>query len=107
MATEVTVEFQAETQDIEALRAAAYRLIGVAHCDIKKTETQWTCRIVARNDPPRGATLDAEALRSTFLDLVTDENLRLAINEKTKGVRNVILALAFGSLAGAKEKGNL
>jgi hypothetical protein len=31
--------------------------------------------------------------------LLADENLRTRVAEKTEGVRNVILALAFGSLA--------
>jgi His-Xaa-Ser system protein HxsD len=38
-------------------------------------------------------------LRESFLNLVVDENLRNRVAEKTEGVRNVILALAFGSLA--------
>jgi len=43
------------------------------------------------------------ALREHFLDLVTDENLREKIAAETSGVRNVILALAFGALAGEQE----
>ena len=43
--------------------------------------------------------MSGSALRERFLDLVIDENLRLRIAEKTESVRNVILALAFGSLA--------
>jgi hypothetical protein len=42
---------------------------------------------------------DTEALKSHFLDLVTDENLRERIAARTEGLRNVILSLAFGSLA--------
>jgi hypothetical protein len=38
-------------------------------------------------------------LRVHFLDLVTDENLREKIAAETNGVRDVILALAFGALA--------
>jgi hypothetical protein len=49
--------------------------------------------------PISGSGKDSEALKIQFLDLVTDENLRERIAERTEGVRNVILSLAFGSLA--------
>jgi hypothetical protein len=44
-----------------------------------------------------------EVLRARFLDLVTDENLREKVAAETAGVRDVILALAFGALAGERE----
>ena len=44
-----------------------------------------------------------EALRARFLDLVTDENLREKVAAETAGVRDVILALAFGALARERE----
>jgi hypothetical protein len=47
--------------------------------------------------------LDSETLRARFLDLVADENLRESIAARTEPVRNLILSLAFGSLA-AEEK---
>ena len=47
---------------------------------------------------------DLEALRVHFLDLVTDENLRERIAAQTEGVRNVILSLAFGSLANSTKR---
>jgi len=43
--------------------------------------------------------LSSDVLKERFLNLVTDENLRARVAEKTEGVRNVILALAFGALA--------
>jgi hypothetical protein len=43
--------------------------------------------------------VDEEAIRTRFLDLVTDENLREKIAAETAGVRDVIIALAFGALA--------
>jgi hypothetical protein len=42
-------------------------------------------------------------LREHFLDLVTDENLREKVAAETSGVRDVILALAFGTLAAQRE----
>jgi hypothetical protein len=43
--------------------------------------------------------LDPESLRRRFLELVTDENVRENLSAKTEPVRNLILSLAFGSLA--------
>jgi hypothetical protein len=37
MASELTVDFDGQTQSLEALRAAAYRLIGKASCQIEKS----------------------------------------------------------------------
>jgi hypothetical protein len=45
---------------------------------------------------------DTATLKTRFLDLVTDENLRERITARTDGVRNVILSLAFGSLANSQ-----
>ena len=50
-----------------------------------------------------GELLNETALRCTFIDLVTDENLREKIAAETGSVRDVILALAFGSLAAKGE----
>src|SRR5690606_10031073 len=100
MSTVVTVEYQVAWQGIEALRAAAYRMIGTAHCSIEQVGDKWVCTISpaerprARNGPE--ATSD---LQGQFRDFVTDENLRQQIEAKTEGIRNVVLALAFGSLA--------
>jgi hypothetical protein len=38
-------------------------------------------------------------VRSRFLNLVTDENLREKVSKETDRLRDVIVALAFGSLA--------
>jgi DNA-dependent RNA polymerase auxiliary subunit epsilon len=40
-----------------------------------------------------------ETLRALYLELVTDENARENLRAKTEHVRNLILSLAFGSLA--------
>jgi hypothetical protein len=55
-------------------------------------------------NPKQGqGSTDGEGLRAHFLDLVTDENLREKIAAETSGVRDVILALAFGALAAQQE----
>jgi len=98
-ATDLVVEFGASVQSLGALQAAAYRLIGTATCEIDQVADQYVCRLTASSSLTRKASPDTEALKSHFLDLVTDENLRERIAARTEGVRNVILSLAFGSLA--------
>jgi His-Xaa-Ser system protein HxsD len=100
----IDVDFDASIQTLSALEAAAYRLIGAATCQIEKTGDRFVCHLAAQNDQTSGgfAVTDADALKVRFLDLVTDENLRARVSEKTDGVRNVILALAFGSLAASQ-----
>jgi His-Xaa-Ser system protein HxsD len=93
---EATVEFSVQTQSLDALHAAAYRLIGTAHCQIEKHDDLFVCRLTLRSD---GKAPDLDTVRDRFLDLVADENLRERIAAKTQPLRNVILSLAFGSLA--------
>ena len=95
MVRELTLDFDGQTQSLDALRAAAYRLIGRATCQIEKSGDRLVCRLV----PSAFAQLDDDALKSTFMDLVTDENLRESLAVRTEPVRNLILSLAFGSLA--------
>jgi len=100
--TDLVVEFGAAVQSLGALQAAAYRLIGSATCQIDQVTDHFVCRLTPVNNPNKKSSHDSEALRIHFLDLVTDENLRERIAARTDGVRNVILALAFGSLASAQ-----
>jgi His-Xaa-Ser system protein HxsD len=89
---EVVVEF-GSSQSVGALREAAYRLIGEASCLIDTTGGRHICRLTPK-EPRTG-----EAIRSRFLDLVTDENLREKVAAETAPLRDVIVALAFGALA--------
>ena len=95
---EVVVEFDA-SQSIGALREAAYRLIADAACSIETIDGRHICRLVPKNQTDRN---QAE-IRSRFLDLVTDQNLREKVSAETAGIRNVIIALAFGALARERE----
>jgi len=95
---EVTVTFDQSIQPLGPLREAAYRLIGVAACHIEQDDGALRCTL----HPQPGIADDADALRRRFLDLVTDENLRAKVSAETEGVRNVVLALAFGALARAE-----
>lgn len=96
---EVAVDFDSSIQSLGALDAAAYRLIGTATCQVDRAGDRYLCRLVSSANPQKGAALGSDELKERFLNLVADENLRARVAEKTEGVRNVILALAFGALA--------
>ena len=100
--SDVLIEFSAAVQSLGALQAAAYRLIGTATCQIDRTADRWVCKLTPVSDA-KTHSQDSEVLKIRFLDLVTDENLREQIALRTDGVRNVILSLAFGSLASSNE----
>ncbi|MCK1485571.1 hypothetical protein IVB25_23480 [Bradyrhizobium sp. 193] len=95
------LDFDASIQRLEALEAAAYRLIGSATCQVERKADRFICKLTL--NPTAKDRLNEAALKVRFLDLVTDENLRLRIAGRTDGARNVILALAFGSLAEAQD----
>jgi His-Xaa-Ser system protein HxsD len=96
---ELIVEFPARSQSLGSLREAAYRLISRASCQLDSLDDVHVCRLV-----PKSPKEDLNELRCHFLDLVTDENLREKMAAQTSKTRDVILALAFGSLAAAEER---
>jgi His-Xaa-Ser system protein HxsD len=96
---EVAVDFESSVQSLGALDAAIYRLIGTATCRVNRVGERYVCSLAPTANPQKGAPLSPDDLKERFLNLVADENLRTRVAEKTEGVRNVILALAFGSLA--------
>jgi His-Xaa-Ser system protein HxsD len=102
--SDLTVEFNSSVQSLEALQAASYRLIGSATCVIDRVADRFVCRLSMLRNPKKRELSDNEVLRAHFIDLVTDENLREVIYLKTEGVRNVILSLAFGSLANSQKQ---
>jgi His-Xaa-Ser system protein HxsD len=97
---EILVEFDRSTQSIGALREAAYRVIRDASCQIDAAGEWYVCRLTSKQG--RGS-IEGDGLREHFLDLVTDENLREKVAAETSGIRDVILALAFGALAAQRE----
>lgn len=96
MSSEVLAEFDQATQSLTALRAAAYRLIGTATCQIEQSGGRYICRLV-----PTGHA-EPEGLRIKYLELVADENVREDLRGRTEPYRNLILSLAFGALAAEK-----
>lgn len=99
----VDISFDSSIQSLAALEAAAYRLIGTATCQIEGVADRYVCRLVLSVDAQKRDAPGPDALKERFLNLVADENLRARVAEKTEGVRNVILALAFGSLAATQK----
>jgi His-Xaa-Ser system protein HxsD len=97
MVGEIIVDFATATQPLSALNAAAYRLLGVATCQIDQSGDRYICHLHPT------ANIDQETLRGRFLALVTDENVRENLRARTEPVRNLILSLAFGSLAEKSE----
>lgn len=89
------IEFDEGVQSLAALNAAAYRLLATATCRIEKRGNKFICYLTPKTPIKEGS----ESIRSRFLDCVTDENVREQIAAKTEPVRNLILSLAFGSLA--------
>ena len=99
----IVADFDASVQGLGSLDAAAYRLIGTATCQIDRVADRYVCHLIPSAKPQKGAAPSPDDLKERFLNLVADENLRARVAEKTEGVRNVILALAFGSLAAAQK----
>jgi His-Xaa-Ser system protein HxsD len=95
---EVLVEFDRITQSFGALKEAAYRLIDAASCIVETAGDRFVCRLLPKEGVVTGS-LGERGIRLRFIDLVTDENLREKVSAETAGVRNVIVALAFGALA--------
>jgi His-Xaa-Ser system protein HxsD len=94
MADSIAVEFDEAVYSADALNAAAYRLLGTASCRIEKIGAKFVCHLT-----PSKAIDGIDAIRNRFVDLATDERLRESLSKRTDPVRNVILSLAFGSLA--------
>ena len=92
--TEITVEF-GPSQPIGALQEVAYRMIGEASCIIDTIDGRHVCRLV----PNPRSQMEPTDIRARFLDLITDQNLREKVSAETAGIRDVIVALAFGALA--------
>jgi len=91
----ITIEFDESVHTLDALNAAAYRLVDAASCQIDRSGNKLLCHLT----PKDGEKSDVEVIRMRFLDYVTDESVRERLTSKVEPVRNLILSLAFGSLA--------
>jgi hypothetical protein len=93
--SEVVITFSDAVQSLEPLQEAAYRILKEASCQISYENGELVCRLISRGENEGfGA-----GIESRFLDLVTDENLRAKVFRETEKTHDLIMALAFGSLA--------
>jgi hypothetical protein len=70
-AATIVLSFDPSTQELGPLLEAAYCLMPQASCHIDSSRDRYLCRLVPNSADPTG-----DALRASFLDLVTDANLR-------------------------------
>ena len=67
----IVLSFDPSAQELGPLLEAAYCLMSQASCHIDSSRDRYLCRLVPNSTNPTG-----DALRASFLDLVTDANLR-------------------------------
>lgn len=87
--TSLVVEFGLNEFCEEAYKRAAYVFMKKANCVVRRSEDAVICRI----EPLGGA--PTEDLVTDFRREVLDQDLRISIEAKTEGVRNLVLGLAF------------
>jgi hypothetical protein len=73
-AATIVLSFDASTQELGPLLEAAYCLTAQASCRIEASRDRYLCRLVPKSANPKGDTL-----RASFLDLVTDADLRAKV----------------------------
>jgi His-Xaa-Ser system protein HxsD len=86
----VTVIFDRNTTELDALQRAAYAVTDLMTVDIRESAGEYVCTLY-----PRRAGLDTDELRHRIRAEVIDQALRLRIARETEPVRNLIFALAF------------
>jgi hypothetical protein len=70
----IVLSFNPSTQELGPLLEAAYCLMSQASCHIDSSQGRYLCRLVPNSTNPTG-----DALRASFIDLVTDANLRTRV----------------------------
>jgi His-Xaa-Ser system protein HxsD len=98
--TAVSLSFSVDGQAETALRAAAYRMAGLAICQVDLVDRRWVCSLSPTGSEEPGP----EQLKKHFLSILNDENLRESIEIRVSPIRDVIVALAFGALAHARQQ---
>lgn len=95
----VSLEFDARVQSLDALHVAAYRMSGIATCEVVARDGHYVCNLSLRPSTGGSPPVDSQTLAANFRTIVIDENVRESMAKRTEPVRNLILSLAFGSLA--------
>src|SRR5208282_4170673 len=70
----IVVTFDSSNQGLGPLLEAAYSLMSQASCHIDSSRYRYICRLVSKSGDPTG-----DALLASFLDLVTEANLRAGV----------------------------
>ncbi|SRR6266446_6166019 len=73
-ASTIILSFDASTQELGPLLEAAHCLMAQASCRIEASRDRYLCKLV-----PKSANPTADTLRASFLDLVTDADLRARV----------------------------
>lgn len=87
-----TVSFSSHVYGLDEIKRAAYRFIDVLSVDVMPSGDEIVCTLNFIH--PRSAD-EAQKILNDFKIEVLDQDLRKAIAEETKEVRNAVLAYAF------------
>lgn len=90
---EITLAFAREAFDLDAIKAAAYRLSDRLSVDIELSEPNIVCTL-----HPLSAVEDPQTLAHVFRTEVLDQDLRRKIAAETAPLRNLVLSLAFSKV---------
>ena len=96
--TNLEVSYACAAQGDGPLREAAYRLAKLATCHIDLADGRWICKLELSTEAI-SKKMTVDVVRRHFIDAVNDENIRIRLGRDAEGLRNVIVALAFGALA--------
>jgi len=96
-----TVSFSSHVYGLDEIKRAAYRFIDVMSVDVMLSGDDIVCTLNFLH--PKNADETLEILNDFKIE-VLDQDLRKAIAEETKEVRNAILAYAF-SKTGLQDSG--
>ena len=87
-----TVSFSSHVYALDVIKRAAYRFIDVMSVDVTSSGDEIVC---TANFVHATSKDEAQKIRNDFKIEVLDQDLRRAIAEETKEVRNAVLAYAF------------
>lgn len=88
----ITIDFDEATTNIDAIKAAAYKLTDQCMVKLSVIKPNIICDITFSKSPSEEAVLKFE---HEFRSMVLDEEIRIKIYRDTEPVRNLILSYAF------------
>jgi His-Xaa-Ser system protein HxsD len=96
---EITLVFDQDTVELDALQRSAYALAAEMTADIRVHGGDYVCTLYRR-----GQDITDDELKHRFRAEVNDQVLRVRIARETEPLRNLVFALAF-SQTGLAETG--